>query len=299
MSAPPYCAATVPTCMFLRDTRWMRARTARPRDHMTCTFEDTILDKCIRDQRALGQQPEKRARLEDPASREGQAIHMRIANNLIGKAAAQVATEVRGTVNDQDRARLLSLHPPALNIQHRAAGQKQPLPEEGQPKLIITGEHIIQAAQTAPRGSSGGPDSIVLDLLTRSLLKVRCRQVQRSGANREGNRPDLCLLDALQVVIQQFVDGEVPADVALPLFSATGFAFSKPGGGIRLVACGVALCRLAFRTIVRASTDSLRAALGATQFGVSFPGAARSKLSSGWTAPTPSTPSAGSSSRRQ
>jgi hypothetical protein len=70
------------------------------------------------------------------------------------------------------------------------------------------------------------------------------------------------------------VEGEVPADVALPLFSATGFAFSKPGGGIRPVACGVALRRLAFRTIVRASTDSLQAALGATQFGVSYPGGA-------------------------
>ncbi len=60
--------------------------------------------------------------------------------------------------------------------------------------------------------------------------------------------------------------------MALPLFSATGFAFSKPGGGIRPVPCGVALRRMAFRTIVRASTDSLQAALGATQFGVSYPG---------------------------
>ncbi len=40
------------------------------------------------------------------------------------------------------------------------------------------------------------------------------------------------------------------------------------------MACGVALRRLAFRTIVRASTDSLQAALGATQFGVSYPGGA-------------------------
>ncbi len=70
-------------------------------------------------------------------------------------------------------------------------------------------------------------------------------------------------------VIQQLADGEVPAEVALPLFGATGFAFSKPGGGIRPVACGVALRRLAFRTIVRASTDSLQTDLGATQFGVS------------------------------
>jgi hypothetical protein len=86
--------------------------------------EDTFLDECIRNQRALDKLPEKWARLGDPDSREGQAIHARIANNLVGKAAAQVATEVRGTVNDQDMARLLSLHPPARNMQHRAAGQE-------------------------------------------------------------------------------------------------------------------------------------------------------------------------------
>jgi len=62
--------------------------------------------------------------------------------------------------------------------------------------------------------------------------------------------------------------------MALAMFSATGFAFDKPDGGIRPVACGVALRRLAFRTIVRASTDSLQTALGATQFGVSYPGGA-------------------------
>jgi hypothetical protein len=61
-------------------------------------------------------------------------------------------------------------------------------------------------------------------------------------------------------VIQQLADGEVPADLAIPLLSATGFAFAKPDGGIRPVAFGVALRRLAFRTILRASIVACTAA---------------------------------------
>jgi hypothetical protein len=133
--------------------------------------QDTLIDKCIRDQRALGQQPEMWARLEDPASREGQTIHLWVAKNIIGRAAARLTRGVSDTVDDQGWARLLILHPAARNLQHRVAGQKQPR-LEGLPKLNITVEHIIQAAQSAPRGSCGGPDSIVLDLLTRSLLRA-------------------------------------------------------------------------------------------------------------------------------
>ncbi len=43
LSASPKCAATVPICMFLRDTRRARARTARPRSHSICTFSDASL----------------------------------------------------------------------------------------------------------------------------------------------------------------------------------------------------------------------------------------------------------------
>jgi hypothetical protein len=50
----------------------------------------------------------------------------------------------------------------------------------------------------------------------------------------------LAYLDALRTVIQQFADGDVPEAMAMATFSATGFAFTKPDGGIRPVACGVA-----------------------------------------------------------
>jgi hypothetical protein len=88
--------------------------------------EDTYLDKCIRDQRALGQQPERWRALADPVSREGQAIHQRVAQNLIGKAAARLTTEVGGAVDEQGLARLRNLHPAARSLQHRDAGQQQP-----------------------------------------------------------------------------------------------------------------------------------------------------------------------------
>ncbi len=49
--------------------------------------------------------------------------------------------------------------------------QKLQLPK-GAPKLVITAENVIQAAHTSPRGSTGGPDCIVLDLLARLLPLV-------------------------------------------------------------------------------------------------------------------------------
>jgi hypothetical protein len=67
---------------------------------------------------------------------------------------------------------------------------------------------------------------------------------------------------------------DVPAAISMAIFSATGLALSKPDGGIRPIACGVSLRRLACRAVVRASTDNLQAALGATQFGVCHPGGA-------------------------
>jgi hypothetical protein len=164
------------------------------------------------EQRALGQQPRCGRGWRTPP--RGQTITCgSLAKNLIGRAAARLTREgVSDTVDDQGWARLLSLHPAARNLQHRVAGHKQPR-LEGLPKLNITVEHIIQAAQTAPRGSYGGPDSIVLDLLTRSLLinpaqgrwhqvqrgasregnPCSSGQIQRGGASREGNRPELCL----------------------------------------------------------------------------------------------------------
>jgi hypothetical protein len=196
-----------------------------------------------------------------------------VAQNLIGKAAARLTAEVSGAVNEHGLECLRSLHPAARNLTHRDTGQQQPRPD-GLPKLTITVEQVIQAAQTAPRGSAGGPDSIELDLLTHPLLRVDAAKYREAGAAERVAGRTFASLDALRTVVQQFADGDVPADMAMAMFSAAGFAFAKPDGGIRPVACGVALRRLAFRTIVRASTDSLQTALGATQFGVSYPGGA-------------------------
>jgi hypothetical protein len=49
--------------------------------------EDTSLDECIREQRALHRQLEMWKRLADPVSREGRAIHQLVAQNLIGTLA--------------------------------------------------------------------------------------------------------------------------------------------------------------------------------------------------------------------
>ena len=235
--------------------------------------EDTVLDQRICARRAKGQPPARWKALADPLSREGQAIHQRVAQNLIGKAAAMLTTEVSGVVDEQGLLCLQRLHPAARNLRHRGADQQLPR-LEGLPRLNITVEHVIQAAQSAPRASCGGPDSVDLDLLTHPLLKADAEKYRKAGPAEKASDPTFAYLDALRTVIERFVEGDIPADVATAMFSATGFAAAKPDGGIRPLACGTALRRLAFRTIVRASTDSLQSALGASQFGVSYPGGA-------------------------
>ena len=234
--------------------------------------DDTILDECIRVSREQPRSQRCNA-LAEPNSQEGLAIHYLLAQNLIGRAASRLNTEVNGSVDEAGQALLRTLHPPARNLVHRDPAQEQQLPQ-GAPKLIITAENVIQAAQTAPRGSTGGPDSVVLDFLTRPLLGLDVDVFRQAGLDELTSNPAYAYLGALQTVIQQFADGGVPADLAAPLFSATGFAFAKPEGGIRPVACGVALRRLALRTILRASTDSIHTVLGKEQFGVCYPGGA-------------------------
>jgi hypothetical protein len=115
-----------------------------------------------------------------------------------------------------------------------------------------------------------GPDRIVLDLLTRSLRRANAAKYREAGVAERASNPTFAYLDALQVVCPAARGWRSP-QVALPLFITTGFAFSKPGGGIRPVTCGVALRRLSFRTIA-GEHDSLQTVLRATQFGVSYPG---------------------------
>jgi hypothetical protein len=235
--------------------------------------EDTPVDQIIREHNALHEDPEMWKELADPASQKGRAIHQLVAQNLIGKAAARLTTEVNSAVDEHGLTRLAALHPAARNMQYLATGQQQPRPE-GLPKLNITVEHIIQAAQTAPRGSCGGLDSLHLDLLTQPLRRADAIKYREAGAAERASNPTYAYLEALQGVIQQFADGDVPAAISMAIFSATGLALSKPDGGIRPIACGVSLRRLACRAVVRASTDNLQAALGATQFGVCHPGGA-------------------------
>ena len=143
-------------------------------------------------------------------------------------------------------------------------------------------EHVIQAAQTAPRRPHRGPNSIELDLLTRPLLRTRAllradvAKNSEAGSAERASDQTFAYLDALRTVIQKLVEGNVRS-LAMSMFSATGFAFAKPDGGIKPVACGIALRRLAFPTISAGEhglPSTLQTALGATQFGVSYPGAA-------------------------
>ncbi len=91
-------------------------------------------------------------------------------------------------------------------------------------------EQVIQAAQTAPRGSTGGPDSIELDILTHPLLRMGAAKYREAGAAERAADPAFAYLDALRTVIQQFADGDVPEDMAMATeTNVTGLVFTYYG----------------------------------------------------------------------
>jgi hypothetical protein len=151
---------------------------------------DTFLDECLRASRdEPDEQTSRRCNaLAEPNSQEGLSIHYLLAQNLIGRAASRLTTEVNSSVNEAGMELLRRLHPSARNMVHRDPAQEPQLPQ-GAPKLIITAENVIQAAQTAPRGSTGGPDSVVLDLLTKPLLGVDADVYRKAGTDELTSNP--------------------------------------------------------------------------------------------------------------
>ena len=60
-----------------------------------------------------------------------------------------------------------------------------------------------------------GPDSINLDPPTRPLLGAGVAKYREAGAAERASDQTFAYLDALRTVIQQLVEGDVPADMAM------------------------------------------------------------------------------------
>lgn len=117
---------------------------------------------------------------------------------------------------------------------------------------------VVKALRRFRRGSAPGPSGLSAAHLLQ-LLSV----------------PSGNLASALAGVVSAVANGAVPAAIVPFLFGARAVALPKPAGGVRPIACGEVLRRLAGKLLADATADDAAALLLPTgQVGIGVPGGA-------------------------
>ena len=124
--------------------------------------------------------------------------------------------------------------------------------------LTVTSNQVLEAIKTFPSGSSGGPDG----LRPQHLKDLTNKQI---GGG---------LLDALTDFVNLVLAGKTPEWARAFFFGASLFAFNKNDGGIRPIAVGLTLRRLAAKIACHAVSNQCADFLKPRQMGVGVKGGA-------------------------
>ena len=156
----------------------------------------------------------------------------------------------------------------ALQAKHPPAPDDVALPAapvaDTQP-FQATIEQVFEAIKSFPPSSGSGPDGIRPSHLLNMTSK---------GSGAAGERLKASLTSLCNLVLR----GEVPASVRPLFFGASLCALAKKDGGIRPIAVGNALRRLATKVVLAPITTELRGHLQPTQLGVGTPGGCEAAL---------------------
>ena len=144
---------------------------------------------------------------------------------------------------------LLSKHPVA------PSDRRTPSSDAFNP-ITVTADQVLVAIRSFPPGSSGGLDG----LRPQHLKDMVERQV--------GNT----LIESLTAFINLILSGNTPEWVRSFLFGASLLAFTKKDGGVRPIAVGLTLRRLAAKVACRSVTEKCALFLKPRQLGVGVKG---------------------------
>ena len=133
-----------------------------------------------------------------------------------------------------------------------------PPPQEPIPSTSVTEEEVLQAIRSFPNGSASGPDG---------LRPQHLKDMTGFSAETGGRT----LLRALTSLLNLIVDGKTPTSVHPFFFGATLVALEKKDGGVRPIAVGSSLRRLAAKIITFRVKDHLGALLAPHQLGFGIP----------------------------
>ena len=154
---------------------------------------------------------------------------------------------------DEVRVALQAKHPPAP-----AGLGLPPPPDATTAPFQATKEQVLEALRSFKPGSGAGPDG---------LRPGHIQSLTSKGSGTAGER----LKNSITSLCNLICRGEVPEKVQPVLYGATLCALSKKDGGIRTIAVGTCLRRLATKVLMRSITPEIREALQPTQLGVGTP----------------------------
>jgi hypothetical protein len=156
-------------------------------------------------------------------------------------------------ITDETLAELKAKHP---------QGPIPTLPEgEVLKTLVATSCQVLKAIKSFPYGSAPGPDGFHARYL------FDCAKGRNSSSR-------IKFLDALTKVVNLIINGDVDEDMYQHLASASLVALRKPKGGIRPIAVGNVLRRLAGKVITSMMKDRFAEILSPNQVGTATPSGA-------------------------
>ena len=156
----------------------------------------------------------------------------------------------------------------ALQAKHPPAPDDITLPADPDADTApfqATKEQVVEALNTFPASSGSGPDGIRPGHLT----SLTCK-----GSGAAGERLKASLTNVCNLVIS----GRVPEPIKPLFFGASLCALAKKDGGIRPIAIGNSLRRLATKVLLSPLMAELRERLQPTQLGVGTPAGCEAAL---------------------
>jgi len=129
------------------------------------------------------------------------------------------------------------------------------------PMLVALPDDVTKAIGSFSRGAAGGPGG------GRPQIWADCVNCRSEIIAAD-------VVASIAAVVNVLFRGDVPADVAPFLASADLFALEKPDGGVRPIACGLTIRRLAGKIAIAKTKDRAADFLTTSgQFGVGVPSA--------------------------
>ena len=148
----------------------------------------------------------------------------------------------------------------ALQRRHPPPSSDSTIPlvssSESQDGVVVVVEEILKAIHSFPKASAGGPDGLRPRHLQDMISDLNCRQI---------------LLPSLAAFVQLALDGNVPPFICPFFFGANLTALTKKSGGVRPIAVGCTLRRLAAKVAGSKVSAEMSDLLSPRQLGCGVP----------------------------